>query len=472
MEPLAGPFSLSEAAQLPSGAVSGLSQLGPGALAELAQLGSGVALARPFGLLALVLPLALFLLARRKRRPPVLATGTFALWRQVTSAARPSAARRAGAPPAVWLAILALSLGAVALAGPRPVFEEPPRRWTVVVDRSPSMALPLAPGRPGTRRDTALALLADELGRVAGPRDRVRWTARGRESLDLPPDALPPRAWLEAPAWFQAEPDWRLSDEPGTFWLTDAPPEEEALFAGCVASGGELVPGPIGSDGTTLLEWDGVQLRRRPGPARRVAVVSAEGVRDAFLADLLAAWAAERGFGFGRSAEGGASVPALVLELGAGDGDVVPFRAGGRWRITGRAGSAGVLPALESGAVWLIGTDPAGAEIPLVVGEPGRVRVAWVESEPPGGDAAALAVAWSRLFEAWVLPAPEVVPLDERRAVGPRTVRAASPAAPVAAAPRPPGYDAWLACAAALAALAAASTASGVVLRPGASPGS
>ena len=110
--------------------------------------------ARPLAGWALLLPLVFLLLLRLLARPPKVVIGTLELWDGEPRAAPRGARARASFPPWALVAALALFLGALAWLGPRPTEVEAARRWTLVVDLSPSMQL--ASGA-GTRLDAALA---------------------------------------------------------------------------------------------------------------------------------------------------------------------------------------------------------------------------------------------------------------------------------------------------------------------------
>jgi hypothetical protein len=107
--------------------------------------------ARPLGLPALIAVPIVWWLASRSARPPRVSTGTLEVWREVTrSQPNDSEARRATSP-ALWALLAALVCGALALAGPRDVSAAGPMTWRVVVDRSPSMYLPVEASERATR---------------------------------------------------------------------------------------------------------------------------------------------------------------------------------------------------------------------------------------------------------------------------------------------------------------------------------
>jgi len=389
-------------------------------LSQTIEAGGAFLWERPLGLLALLLPLLLFLLSRRKRRPPVLATGTLALWKEIGTASRNAARRRAGTPLATWLAIAALASATLALAGPRFLGELSPRYWTVVVDRSPSTSLALG---GETRLEDSLARLAARLGERLGPLDRVRWVSPGL-ALEETGGASPPPGWLApggAPGGFASEPRWDLYDDEGTYWVTDHAPETAPRKAGVIASGGPAVPGAISSHGRDLLLWDGSEVSRVVDALAPRALVlrTGEGVEAEPLRAFLGVFARERGLVLLAEPrdEPPAQTPALTVEVGLDSGALVPLVAGrGRWRWSGRVLAAGV-EAREGDAVLWSALD-AGVELPLLASAPGRLSLAWHGIGEPEGDPVAFALDWSRWLEDALLPAPGVVPLAERGAAG------------------------------------------------------
>jgi len=409
---------------------------------------------RPLALWSLVLPLVVLLVARRRARPEPVAVGTFAIWRRIGGGAE-GVLRRRRLP--LWALLLALSLaaGALALARPRRARAAPPRRWTVVVDRSPSMFLEHtdASGRPtgaGSRLAAASRALAD-------------WLASGGEDVELEwldpgvPHASAargdfPSEWLDPPRFATESPEWALFDRPGVVWLTDRRVRPAPAHAVLVASGGGPVPGPVGSVGTTRLDWDGTVVREVEGaiPRRAVAVDAA---LPALLRAFVATWAEERGLEL--SAGPG---PRVALEVrAAGAGEVRAVRAGrDGWSAGGRAARAPVESEGRALAVWL--TARGGAS-PLVTHAAGLVLISLVDIEAPRGDPAAFAVSWAALLDDACLAAPGVVSIDERVAAGDAIVQppeSSDEGGPVGELPAMPLDTALAIAAAALALLASA----------------
>ena len=334
-------------------------------------------LARPLGLSALLLPLAVLLLARR-RRPESEPTGTVAVWREVAPREPQAGGRRRRLPPGLLLLLTALSLGSLALAGPR-AGARAGRSWHLMVDGSPSMQLPHQDG--GTRRERALARAEDWLAGVLRAEDRVlRSTWDGVPSSSL--------------------------DRAGVLWVTDRAPADPPRRAGLFASGGRAVPGPIAVGRGELLRWDGESVVRAPAPRRAVRLDAAV---PGILAGLVRLWAATRGLDVA-----GAPDRDEVLHLGSvtGAGPLAEVRAGrDGWTAAGRLAGD---PLADSVLVpWLTAEGRT-----LVAAGPGIVRVAWTELDEPWGDPDAFAVSWSRLLDASLAPPPGIVPLEERLDAG------------------------------------------------------
>jgi len=374
-------------------------------------------LARPeFAPLFLLVPLVPWL-ARRAARPPEVPIGTFELWQDV--AELHGGARRAErrVPAWAWAAAVAILCAALAAVGPRGGTRAT-RTWTVWVDLSPSLHLPLA---SGTRLDAALEALAGVLRAELAPGDRVRWRALGREPLELDPFERPRQAWLAPGPMGEPEPEWAAHDEPGTLWVTDRVPTTSRTNAWLVASGGPGVPGAVAGDGRERVEVDAEgALVRVSVPAEGGVVV--RGALPAVLERALRAWSEARGYVFGAHPDGAR----LVLEAAeAGDEELVLLGPG--FRSAARGGATARSPGEE--AVWLARTAD-GRELPVLLARPGRLRVHLRELAEPEGDPAAFALACGRLFDRFALPRLEVVSLAERAAAGPGGIeRGAAPSA-------------------------------------------
>ncbi len=420
--------------------------------------------ARPAGLTALALPVVLYLLARARSRPPEIATGTLEIWQSLPShpVLRDTRARRS-VPSAIWFLIGALAAGALAAAGPRLAGPRAPRIWTILVDHSPSTSLPPTPSSGDAKRrriDVALERARAWLAEHGEAGDRVVWWSPARPLVELPLGEPPSDQWLAHPPWFAPEPEFELHDTPTSIWVTDRAPLAPPRLAGCFASGGESIAGPIACDGRDRIYWNGSALVVVPDAIgeRTVALDPDRASLPDELVELFALWARERGF----EVEPG-EAPVLTLEAaGTATGSETDVE-GGRdlWRARGRAISGGI-PASEFGdpsaEVWLASEPTGGEAWVLVLAAPGRVVLAWRELETLSGDPAAFALSWSRLFDRCALPPSGIVPLAERADAGAsleRTPRAGE-ASELSGGAAGRVIDAWLAGGAALCALAAA----------------
>ena len=389
--------------------------------------------ARPDWLAALALPLAVWWLARRPRPPAETATGTLAVWREAAAEALPAAARRR----APWLLLAALCLGALALAGPRTLVSGSP--WRVVVDRSPSMHLPVTAAGGATRLERALALAEAELER-RGARARRYLAYDGVEFVTAEGDGLPP-AWRRAPALPHPEPDWARIDFSRTLWVTDREPATAPRQAGLVLSGGDLVPGPaaVAPDGT-LLDFDGQSLRPSAERAAPRALWIDAAVPDP-VRDLAELWAEERGLALAP----GPDADDVALSLAGPPSGARQRIAAGRdgWELDASALPGGLPRAAARGrppgSDFELAATPWLAEpVILVQSAPGRIELAFDESTEPRGDPAAFALSWSALFDACLLPPREVVPVAERLAAGEEHVQLPADEE------RPAGASPWL----------------------------
>lgn len=409
--------------------------------------------ARPLAGWALLLPLVFLLLLRLLARPPKVVIGTLELWDGEPRAAPRGARARASFPPWALVAALALFLGALAWLGPRPTEVEAARRWTLVVDLSPSMQL--ASGA-GTRLDAALASAREWLARQARPGDRVRWLAPQRGELELGTAEAPAPTWFRPRAEGEPEPEWELHDLAGALWITDRAPAVARARAGLFASGGAAVEGPIAADGHETVLWERGELRvvateTRPALLVRVAPGLA---LPAVLERVLVAWSEARGFELARTPRAGTR---LVFELAARDGDASLELARDGWSATGRGGLTDAGTAELDAQDWLVGTDSRGTSQVLVRARRGSVQVGLSALSEPRGDPAQFALSWSRLLDRSLLAAEGVVALGERRAAGEaRAVAGESPAEGSAdSAQIGPRIDAGLALAAGVCALLA-----------------
>ena len=345
---------------------------------------SALELARPLGLLALLLPVALLLGSRAFARPERLATGTLAIWRRVLAGpVPPTPHRRRRIPPAVLVLALGLALGSLALAGPRIGEPEAVRAWRLLVDGSPSMDLLYRSDAAETRRDRAEASARAWLA-VHAPHANVRRMVRdGRNGPD--------------------------DDVEDAIWITDRAPSPPPAHAAWFASGGPAVPGPVAVDGTTRFDWDGTAIVTVEGGAPRRSI-EVRGTLPRPVVAVLEAWAAAR-----NAVVGPGGHASLVVST---TGEGTAFRAeASRDGWSASVELAGTAPAFDDGGPlesWL--SDPEGRR--LVAFGRGRIACPWTSMEDPRGDPAAFAVSWAALFDHAALPPPNVVALAERAAAG------------------------------------------------------
>lgn len=404
-----------------------------GALALL-----GLEWVRPLGFLTLLAPLLLLLFLRRPQPPRSEATGTLELWRRVEGEELSASTRtRRGLSWRAWLLCAALVLASLAIAGPRQERAPHTERWSVIVDRSPSMYLVRAPGESVTRYEVALEEAAAILDERASEGAEVRWVTPGEPSVS---GAAPPVSWSEAPRVPRSEPRWERWDAPGNLWVTDRVERKPREGAGLAASGGAAIPGPIGSSGGRIIVWDGEELVE--GGAAPPASIALDDALPEELRQLITIWAEERGFALGGDGE---AVRLRVVV--AGGEERKPVRAGGGgWELTGVTTLPGAP--LEAEGVplesWL---EAEGAS--LVAFAPGRVVIALVEITSIGGDPASFAASWAELFDSSALPHPGTLSIEERRGAG-RAIRVVPERPPetVAAGAGEVGLEAWLALAA------------------------
>jgi len=388
----------------------------------------GLAWERPWGVLALLVPALVWLLAARGGRSVDVWTGTLAVWREVAGPTPQRERRARRLPLAVRFLLAALVIGTLALVEPRAPSPAASRTWTVVVDRSPSMYLPwLAADGKSQRQLTRLEHAAEQarelLAQVRSEGDRVVWlTYEDGRPARIEGGALP-QAWLTASAIPQSEPPWPSHARTGTLWVSDAEPAAAARDAGLALSGGAAVPGFVAALGSTRVEWDGEQLRERADAGAQPVVLLAPGAEGP-VERVVRAWAQARGCEV--AAQPGASpVLAVVVDGGArstrrGSGSMSwAGRDGWRWEV-------GLADAFHPrGEVWLR-EDEFG--LPVVAWEPGRVTLAsGLYDREPAGDPADFALSWSALLDRAGLAPAGVVPLAERRAAGAGRVRAPLP---------------------------------------------
>jgi hypothetical protein len=392
-------------------------------------LPEGAAWARPWALLALLLPLAVLLGSFRPARPEPRFTGAFTLWREVRSSGEGGRAR-ADMPPARVIWILALILGCLALAKPEPTLSGPSQRLTVVMDRSASMDLAHPGG--GTRLRAALSRLQQWLDQQSGAIALEHFDGRSLDSLDD----------LSLPALrTDGIHDWSSYDRAGLVWITDQAPAQAPVLAGLVASGGDAVPGAVAAKDEDRWWWDGEALAWRTEQGAGGELRLTGGVPET-LQQLARLWAEERGWEVVMGPAGGASsgpylelitpggLPGAVAEVG---------RDGWRARVRGLAGA--VVPG--TGEPW---------QVDGVFRAAGRIELHWAEFQQLGGNAGAFVASWAQLFDDCVRTALDVASVEERGAAGEAQFQAPTlerVGAPLEGRTPPARWSAYLAAAAA-----------------------
>jgi len=356
----------------------------------------GIRFLAPGFLALLALPLAALWLGARGGAVLALVTGTLESWREAQRHRPAQEQRRRRLPPALLCLAAALVFAALALARPERIAAAAARRFTIVVDRSPSMNL-VENGR--TRLERALEPLR-------------KW-----EAAEL-------RAGDEL-VWIDAAPDWARYDRSDAIWVSD---RFDVLprYAGYSASGGGAVPGPIAREGTARLDWDGARVVRVEGAfqAQELTCWVDPDLPEA-LRELAHLWAGQR---------------TLVMNDTPAKSDLFSFelvRAGeprpaelARDGWSAQAQVAAPLTAAAGETTWLA----AGG--PCVLAAPGRVRCSIVALEEPAGDPAAFAVSWGELFDSVLRDPMGVVRLGERTPRGEPAWRA-----PPGSTPAGPGED-------------------------------
>ena len=385
----------------------------------------GWGLTVPLALVGLVLPMGVLLLSFMRRRPRSVPLGTARFFSEGGEAE--ASRRRWHLPGARFWAVVALLLGILASARPRPSAEEEAVfLLTVYVDRSPSMFLPMDPDAPeGERRvDRALAATAGWLETLDAGSQRVviRWRALEPGGLDVTSDAGEgiPAALSRPPSLAMAPPQWGRWAAPGAVFVTDSAELAGALegsAVGLFASGGAMIPGPVSAGPGGLLLWDGTDGPLVPqDTAEPPLLVQVGGGLPESIGSLVRLWAEERGFRWTEAEEGaGLRVrgPGDVADPGSRPtGGVSAGRDG--WSASFE--DIGPLPLGARGGwyPWLVG---GGGEC-LVRARPGEVEVGFAVVRPAAATMEAFAVSWARLLDDHLVPPAEVISMEERRAAG------------------------------------------------------
>ena len=402
---------------------------------------------RPAGFGLWVLALWLIWLLRRKTAPVERATGTLELWKSIAAGRTSQAKTRARRlPPRAWWLVLSFVAGGLAVAAPRPNTPRAQERWCFEIDRSLLMFLPWNSGAERSRYEVAVASATSWLDRQGvSPSARV-WRSPGLADVR---SALPAPEWAEAPRFPVAELSTLATSPGGSSWnrVTDRIPDGLPATIGYFAAGGDEVHGPIGVHEGRYLVWDGERVSLGdPAPARRLFM--GEGA-PLPIAELAAIWAEERGVLLASRAD--EADVRIEVAIPRSTGTHRAFADG--WQVDVRAGApddAGLGDRSDefedvgaTSTTWLRSED---GSTDLVRVGPGRVRPAFDEVLELRGDDAALAVAWSELFDSVLPPALGTLPFAERQSAGPEASRAprSSPATG-GDGPAPTRPEAWLA---------------------------
>lgn len=373
-------------------------------------MSAAFSLARPLGLVALLIPLVYLLFVYHVVRPELRAVGSLGLWTRVRSDTSASAASTRW----TWrtlVSFLALVAAALTLAGPRYIGPREPRVWTLVVGGGPAGAL-LADG--ARRVDRALAD-GDAFTRERPSGDRFVWVGASEVDslrLELAAGEVPDSAFV-AQLLVTDPSAWQRWDQPDCVWLpvSGAHPEPERAGLRQTAFAGQ--GGPVARTEAGLWTWEPASDLVRPATAEeegRVATPSVLVEGAAFapeepLARFVEAWAAVRGAhaltirGPSIPARGDSSAGSVSVGRVGRDG----WTATAEW-LPGDLG-LGLRPFLSRGTETLVAYGP------------GLVETRLLHLDEPSGDPAAFAVSWAELFERAARPPAGIVALAERRAV-------------------------------------------------------
>lgn len=359
---------------------------------------------RAWALLLLIVPPLVVWIAARASRGRLRPTGTLEVWREIGALEARNSEQRRKLPPALWLLATALVFGVFALADPRPRGAHADARWRVVIDRSPSMYLPL-----GSESRLAVALRgASDLLRGA----QVEWIAASGDFAVSSHAPSVPSAWLTEPRGPWSEPRWDLYDAPGTLWITDVDPAASSrpVHASVQTSGGPAVPGLVAQVGTTRVSWNGRELVRttsEPGAARSVAIdVSVRATPIGRAAEI---WAKTRGF-VTLDESPDAALRLISIPREGSEVRTLEFGSDG-WSLSCDVVEFGELPREP----WQAVVVAEGRDV--VRARAGVLELACASCDEPRGDPAEFALFWAKLFDATVLP-PDGISAAERASAG------------------------------------------------------
>ncbi|MFT4710246.1 MAG: hypothetical protein ACJAZ8_002622 [Planctomycetota bacterium] len=383
-----------------------------------------LAFAQPLGFAALLVPVLFLIAARERGKAEPRLVGSLEIWRRVAGDRQEATrARKAPLTPRIYLMAAAMTLIAMALAGPSWTTEAQPRSWRIVLDTASSNGLPSGEvdGDGRSRFDLAVARGVDWSGEnFAG--EEVFWLGAispdGAIAMEqCEPGSRPSKAFLDGARGASAPRSWESFDAVDCLWLPTSGVQDAPRYAARPALDYAAGPGPVQDLGGGQGLWlDAAgQLVRGPLPEdlptaslRLSGAATSEGTA---LGDLARMWAASRGLVI----TGGEDLqPGEVLFLRSGEADTVALGASaslGRdgWRARGTWPKSGALA--MAGQIWLGHRDRA-----LVSWRAGTIELALSTLDQPSGDPAAFAVSWATLFEQAALAGPGIVSVAERRA--------------------------------------------------------
>ena len=383
---------------------------------------SGWMLRHPEALAGWLLVALLWWRLRRVAPAPAEWTGALAIWKRVPLTEEQSGSRareRRAIPWSVRAALCALSLGCLALADPVKHTALLGRQtWTLVLDRSPSMFLPLDTSADSrTRIATAVEQASRLCERSGVPAQAREWAVYDQDGVRTSRSALPPQEWL-SPDWgHAAATPWPSLDAPGTLWISDCAPEVEPLFAGLLLTGAVPIPGPVADLGEDCWRFDGERLTRAAWESERAGVQLGAGL-PADIATLATLWARSRGLSIvasGRPAS-------LKLTCVPVAGPLLEGRlVRGTWAVRATASAP---PQGEDLRPWASFEASEGMRFTGVSWRPGEVLLAVADFDGASADPATVALDWIELFEEACRPDASVVALALRLRRGPARMQA------------------------------------------------
>jgi hypothetical protein len=383
---------------------------------------SGWSLATPNALwLLLALPV-LWWRARTSEAPASEWTGSIALWRSVSSPVSTAGTRRSsGVPWPLVAALFAFTLAVLALADPRQsATVARDLKWRLVLDRSPSMFLPLGPvgaAAPRIERAVELAIELCERSQVEAP--SREWTIYAFDGVHSALGARPPQAWLSGEWGPAAATPWQQLDLPSCVWISDTEPAFVPQRAGLVRCGAEPIPGPVADLGDRSLSWDGEQLVEAPWTAPRSSLfLSADLPSD--IDALARLWAGDRKLPVVSDSTATCLRVARSAPIEGATEKAGRLIADG-WSVDAQ----GLQPKIAADfATWAEFEGPEGQRFAGVRWRPGSIEVALASLAAEQADPAIFSVSWTQLFDRARLSEPAVVELSERRSAGPPMLRA------------------------------------------------